>query len=245
LRDRSSVCNSPLMPRRSKAPSTSPRLAVAYLRASTDDQHLGPEAQRTALTAWAAREGVTIVAWHTDAGVSGGAPIADRPALLAALAALRAHGAGVLAVAKRDRLARDVMAAAMLDRMVLDAGARIVSAAGEGTEGDDPAAVLMRRMVDAFAEYERALIAARTRAALAVKRERGEATSHAPYGYRAEGGMLVPHAPEQAVLVLVRKAREEGFTVREITAQLEAKGVVSRRGKPLAVSAVGELVRHA
>jgi DNA invertase Pin-like site-specific DNA recombinase len=229
------------MPRRSKAPSTSPRLAVAYLRASTDDQHLAPEAQRAALTAWAVREGVTIAAWHTDAGVSGGAPIADRPALLAALADLRAHGAGVLAVAKRDRLARDVMAAAMIDRMALDAGARIVSAAGEGTEGDDPAAVLMRRMVDAFAEYERALIAARTRAALAVKRARGEATSHAPYGYRAEGGMLVRDAGEQAVIARVRQARAEGLALRVIADALRAEGIVNRAGRPFAVSSLCEM----
>lgn len=236
------------MTRRTKhSPSAAdPRRAVAYLRVSTDRQDLGPEAQRAAITAWATREGVTIAAWHEDRG-SGAAAIADRPALLAALADLRTCTAGVLAVAKRDRLARDVMAAAMIDRLTLDAGARVVSAAGEGTDGTDPAAMLLTRMIDAFAEYERAVIASRTRAALGVKRARGEATSHAPYGYRtAEDGRLVPSATEQAVIALVRKARGEGFTVREITAQLEAKGVVSRRGKPLAVAAVGELVvRHA
>ena len=40
------------------------------------------------------------------------------------------------------------------------------------------------RMVDAFAEYERAIIRARTRAALAVKRGRGERTGEVPYGFR-------------------------------------------------------------
>lgn len=52
----------------------------------------------------------------------------------------------------------------------------------------------------------------------------------APYGYRVDAtGRLVPHATEQAVIALVRKARGDGFTVREITAQLEAAGLVSRR----------------
>lgn len=230
--------------RRRTAPTASPRTAVAYLRVSTDEQHLGPEAQRAAITAWATREGVSVVAWCCDAGVSGAAAIADRPELLAALAALREHGAGVLAVAKRDRLARDVMAAAMIDRMVVDAGARVVSAAGEGTDSDDPSAVLMRRMVDAFAEYERALIAARTRAALAVKRSRGEATSHAPFGFRAVDGVLVADEAEQAVIAQVRAARARGMTVRAIAAELEAAGIVSRKGRPLAVSAVGELVAN-
>lgn len=230
--------------RRRTAPTASPRTAVAYLRVSTDEQHLGPDAQRAAITAWAAREGVSVVAWCCDAGVSGAAAIADRPELLAALAALREHGAGVLAVAKRDRLARDVMAAAMIDRMVVDAGARVVSAAGEGTDSDDPSAVLMRRMVDAFAEYERALIAARTRAALAVKRSRGEATSHAPFGFRAVDGVLVADEAEQAVIAQVRAARARGMTVRAICDELRAAGIVSRKGKPLAVSAVGELVAN-
>ena len=230
--------------RRRNAPTASPRLAVAYLRVSTDEQHLGPDAQRAAITAWATREGVSVVAWCCDAGVSGAAAIADRPELLAALAALREHGAGVLAVAKRDRLARDVMAAAMIDRMVVDAGARVVSAAGEGTDSDDPSSMLMRRMVDAFAEYERALIAARTRAALAVKRSRGEATSHAPFGFRAVDGVLVADEAEQAVIAQVRVARARGMTVRAICDELRAAGIVSRKGKPLAVSAVGELVAN-
>ncbi len=38
--------------------SGSPLVAVAYIRVSKDDQKLGPEAQRAAVEAWAAREGV-------------------------------------------------------------------------------------------------------------------------------------------------------------------------------------------
>src|SRR5215831_17616573 len=86
-------------------------LAVAYSRVSTEDQNLGPEAQRAAIEAWAARHGVAVVSWHHDHGVSGATPAAERPALLEALAAVRAHGAGVLVALKRDRIARDVAVA--------------------------------------------------------------------------------------------------------------------------------------
>lgn len=235
------------MARHKQATTTNKALAVGYLRVSTDEQHLGPAAQRAAIEQWATREGVVVVAWHTDAGVSGGAPVADRPALLEALEALRAHGAGVFVVAKRDRLARDVIAAAMLERMVADCGARIVSAAGEGTEGDDPAAMLMRRMVDAFAEYERALIAARTRAALAAKRAVGERTGTCPYGYTADAsGRLIADPAEQSVIARVREARARGVTLREIADELRAAGITTRKGKPFAVSSVGDLaVAHA
>ena len=113
--------------------------------------------------------------------LSGGLPLAKRTTLLDALAAL-ARG-DVLLVAKRDRLSRgDMMTTAMIEAAVKRAGARIVSAAGEGTESDDPASVLMRRIVDAFGEYERLLIKARTRAALKAKKARGERYGQVPYG---------------------------------------------------------------
>lgn len=227
-----------------RRPSTNPLRAVAYLRVSTDRQELGPEAQRAAIVAWAAREGVEVVAWHLDAGVSGGAPIADRPELVAALASLTVHSAGALVVAKRDRLARDVMNAAMLERMAADAGARIVSAAGEGTDSADPSAVLLRTMVDAFAQYERAMIAARTRAALAAKRARGERNGNVPYGFTADAaGRLEPHATEQATIARVRELRAAGVTFTAIVEQLRAEGVTSRAGRPLVFSAVHALAQ--
>src|SRR5881392_2187057 len=89
--------------------------AVAYLRVSTEEQSLGPEAQRDAITRWAAHERVRVIAWHTDSGVSGAADPESRPALLAALASLAEHRAGLLVAAKRDRLGRDVVATALLE----------------------------------------------------------------------------------------------------------------------------------
>lgn len=83
-----------------------------------------------------------------------------------------------------------------------------------------------------------------TRAALAAKRSRGVPTSHAPYGYRSEDGVLVKDDAEQAVIACVRELREEGLTLHAITAQLKANGVVSRGKKPLAISAVHKMLRR-
>src|SRR6185295_17243123 len=175
-------------------------VAVAYIRVSTEDQNLGPDAQRASVAAWAARQGVRVAAWFTDKGVSGGKPVEDRPALLAALQALRTHRAGRLVAAKRDRIARDVVVAATVERLAQDAGARVLTADGVSTE-DTPEGMLMRNLMDAFASYERAVIRSRTRAALAVKRGRGERLGgDAPIGYRVEGPRLVPSEPEQAIL---------------------------------------------
>src|SRR5580658_6335135 len=166
--------------------SGSPLVAVAYIRVSKDEQKLGPEAQRASVEAWAAREGVRLASWHVDAGVCSVTAIDERPALVAALASLREHGAGVLVVAKRDRIARDVVLTAGVERAAASAGAVVVSAAGEGN-GTAPADAFMRTVIDGAAAYERALIRARTTAALAVIRARGQKTGGGvPYGFRLE-----------------------------------------------------------
>jgi DNA invertase Pin-like site-specific DNA recombinase len=159
--------------------------AFAYLRVSTDKQAesgLGLDAQRAGVTVCAARLGLPLVAVLTDAGTSGSLAIEDRPVLLDAVALLKRGD--VLIVAKRDRLGRDVIAVAMIERLVTKRGARVVSAAGEGTDSDDPSGLLMRRLIDSFSEYERLIIGARTRSALAAKRRRGERISgFLPFGY--------------------------------------------------------------
>lgn len=221
------------------------RVAVAYLRVSTEDQTLGPEAQRATIEAWSAREGVAVASWHLDAGVSGATPLEERPALCAALADLRARRAAVLVVAKRDRIARDVVVAAMTERAAAKAGARVVSADGTGN-GDTPADAFMRTILDGAAAYERALIRARTKSALAVKRARGEKLGGiAPYGFRAESGKLVPVEDEQRVLSTIRDLRARGLTLRDVVSELEQRGVRSRAGKPFALTQVHRMLVRA
>ena len=204
-------------------------LAVGYVRVSTDDQALGPEAQRAALAKWAKGNGAILVSIHEDLGISGAAPISDRPGLLSALDVLADGAASVLVVAKRDRLARDPIVSAMAEATAERAGGRIVSAAGEGN-GDDPTAILMRRIVDAFAEHERLLIRARTRAALAVKAARGERTGGVPLGstVAADGVHLEADPTEAAAVATIRELRTAGRSIRAIAAELNDRKIPAR-----------------
>ena len=214
--------------------------AIGYIRVSTEDQHLGPEAQLAGLEAWCARSGAELLAVYKDEGVSGAVDHDEREGFVSALAAVIEHRAGVFLVAKRDRLARDVSVAAMAEAAVRKAGARVVSVAGEGTETEDPndpGGFLMRGIVDLFAAYERTLIRARTRAALAVKRHRGEALGgNAPFGYRIElpadpklPKMLRPDDAEQPTLTLILQLHgTDGLSLRQIAARLNAEQVPCR-----------------
>ncbi len=229
------------MPRRIHR-STNSR-AIGYIRVSTDEQALGPEAQREALRRWCATNGAELVATFEDLGVSGGLELDKRPGLLRALDALKANSATVLLVAKRDRLARDVLVAAMVNRLAEKAGAQILSADGTGN-GDGPEALLMRNIVNAFAEYERALIRARTRAALAVKCGKGERTGAVPFGYRlaADGLHLEPLAAEQNIITAIRRLRSDGLSIRGIAHRLNLDGIAARgsRWHPTSVARVLE-----
>jgi DNA invertase Pin-like site-specific DNA recombinase len=228
--------------------------AIVYLRVSTDEQAesgLGLEAQLAACRSFAARMGWEIVLILEDT-MSGGLKLEKRTVLLDAIAALKRGD--VLLTAKRDRLSRgDMMTTAMIEASVERRKARIVSAAGEGTEADDPANVLMRRMIDAFAEYERLIIKSRTRAALAAKKARGERTGQVGYGHRLTGdgppakrsGLptgLEPVPTEAEALDLVNELRGDGATLRAIAATLNERGIPTKSGRPWHFGTVRRIV---
>ena len=216
--------------------------AIGYLRVSTDEQAesgAGLAAQRDALERHCERLGWSLEEVHEDDGVSGKAKLHKR---LGLMDAINAVGKGdVLLIAKRDRLARDMMSSIMLEQMVTKKGGRIVSVAGEGTDDDDPTSVLMRRMVDAFAEYERLVIAARTRAALQAKKRRGLRTGRVPYGkvlvqksiIRSKSGrpaQLTDNQEQLKVVVKVQRLKADGKSLRAIAGQLTDEGIPTATG---------------
>lgn len=216
-----------MTPRR-RTPNTDPSLAVGYIRVSTEDQHLGPEAQEAAIRSWATQHGVQLVSVHIDKGVSGATPADQRDGFMAALADLEQHGAGHLAVAKFDRVARDLFVHAVAERLVQRAGAVITPADGVGA-GTGPEAGLLRGILQLLAGYERALIRARTSAALQAKRRRGERAGEIPLGYADQGdGKLVPNQAEQEAIQLAQLLHRDGQTLRAIAEALEAKGYTPR-----------------
>jgi DNA invertase Pin-like site-specific DNA recombinase len=218
-----------------------PQLAIAYVRASTIEQRLSPEAQRASLDAWSKQAGVRIAAVHEDLGVSGGAPLDARPGLVRALVDLGQQRAGFLVVAARSRPARDVGVALAIERAVTRLGARIVSADGTGN-GDSAADQFMRTLLDGAAQYERALIAGRTKAALAAKRANGFQAGRVPFGYSAApDGRLLACEAEEVIVRDVGRLRAAGLSLRAVTATCAHRGYRSRAGTPLGLTQVARL----
>lgn len=156
-------------PRRTAAPST---VAVAYVRVSTVDQAehgAGLDAQRSAVRAAAEARGLTLLAIHEDTG-SGART--DRPGLAAAMSDLTERRAGVLLVAKQDRLTRSLFHLAdLLDRSAREGWALV--ALDTGTDTGTPNGRMVAGITGVIAEWERHRIGERTREALAERRAAG------------------------------------------------------------------------
>jgi DNA invertase Pin-like site-specific DNA recombinase len=225
--------------------------AIVYTRVSTDEQNqsgLGLDDQVHKCREWAKKHRAELVGPFTDdEGISGALSLDKRPALLEAIANLKRGD--VLLVAKRDRLGRgDPFLLGMIEASAKRKGARVVSAAGEGTDGDSPADVLMRRIIDAFGEYERLIIKARTSAALQAKIRRGQRVGTLRFGYDLgpDGKTLIANANEQAVLLLIREFQEAGCGPFEIAGELNRRGLTSKRGGQWSHQAVARILsrRH-
>src|ERR1700681_3944945 len=140
---------------------------IAYIRVSTSEQGrsgLGIEAQRETLHHFAEAEGFEVTREFVEVETGKGADALDRrPQLKAALAAARKHRCHI-AVAKLDRLSRDVhfisgLMAQRIPFFVAELGSDV-----------DP---FVLHLFAALAEKERALISTRTRQALAAAKVRG------------------------------------------------------------------------
>jgi len=212
---------------------------AAYLRVSTDrqaEEGLGLEVQEHAIRAWAHNRGDRVVLWCRDEGLSGSNGLDAREGLADALNACKAGQVVGLVVYRLDRLARDLVLQEQLLADVRRMGADVFSTSSAEAsyltdDPDDPSRKLIRQVLGAVNEYERAMISLRLRSGRRRKHDTGGyAYGSPPYGYRAQGRQLVEHVEEQTALRRMHELRSEGRSYRDIAAILQAEGHRAKRG---------------
>jgi DNA invertase Pin-like site-specific DNA recombinase len=206
------------------------RSVIAYIRVSTYKQGksgLGIEAQRAAIARFVEAEGLELLAEHVEVETGKGVDALDRrPVLREALAQARKAKAAVV-VAKLDRLSRDV---AFIANLMAQRVPFIVSELGADA---DP---FMLHIYAALAQKERAMIAERTRLALAQKKAHGAALGNRTNlaDAQAKGAGANREAADAFaanVLPVVREMQAAGITtVRAIAEVLNARGIRTARG---------------
>ena len=217
---------------------------IGYVRVSTAKQGhsgLGIEAQREALERFAASEGFQILRVFVEVETGKGSDALDRrPQLAAALSEARRQRCSV-AVAKLDRLSRDVhfISGLMAHRVPF-----VVAELGPDV---DP---FILHLFAALAQKERAMISARTKAALAAAKARGVTlgSPELPKARKNAVTTIKALADQHAanVVPIIREIRRAGATsLHQIAEALNARGITTPRGGQWYASSVRNVLERA
>ena len=221
-----------------------PKRFIGYVRVSTAKQGhsgLGIEAQKEALERFAASECFQLLRVFVEVETGKGSDALDRrPQLAAALSEARRQRCSV-AVAKLDRLSRDVhfISGLMAHRVPF-----VVAELGPDV---DP---FILHLFAALAQKERAMISARTKAALAAAKARGVTlgSPELPKARKNAVTTIKALADQHAanVVPIIREIRRAGATsLHQIADALNARGITTPRGGQWYASSVRNVLERA
>jgi len=205
--------------------------AIGYCRVSTEDQvrhGISLDAQKAKIKAWAEVNDADLFAVHVDEGISGHRT-SNRPGLQAAVAdACREKAA--LVVLSLSRLARNTKEALELSERLDKYGADLVSLS-EKIDTSSASGKMIFRLLSVLAEFERDLVAERTKSAMAYARKQMRCIGNIPFGYDEVDGMLIENEAEQNTLLLMNALRSNNLSFRKIGKELEDRGIRTKTGK--------------
>ena len=211
--------------------------AVAYLRTSSAT-NAGPDKdsdkrQRAAIAAYAKAAGVEIVETYYDEAVSGADMIETRPGFRSMLERLLSNGVRTIIVETANRFARDLIVQEIGYAMLKERGIELIAADKPDAFLDDtPTAVLIRQVLGAVSQFEKAMLVSKLRGA----RDRKRAT-----GVKVEGRKSHAELRPEAV-ALARQLRRKQLSLREIAAELFAAGHATKHGKTFSSSAIASML---
>ncbi len=214
--------------------------AIGYVRCSTQEQvdsGLGLEAQETRIKAYCAMRNLGLVQIITDAGVSGGKPLASRQGGKQLLMAISKKKTKAVVMLKLDRMFRNagdcLTTIEAWDKSGL--ALHVVDLGGNAIDTTSAAGRFMLVVLAGAAEMERNLISERTKSAMAIKRANGQRVGAVPFGYDLadDGVTLVGIESEQSIVGDMQAMRDKGFTLQRIANTLTDRGILTKAGNTI------------
>ena len=220
--------------------------AIGYVRVSTQEQAdsgLSLQDQETRIRAYCQAKGWDLVEVLVDAGASGANT--NRPGLRQVLAMVRHREVDVICVLKLDRLTRSVKDLGLL----LEEFEHHQVAFSSVTDNFDTTTAngrLVMNVLASVAQWERDIIAERTRDALAVKKASLRRTGEIPFGFKLDddGDRLLPDVDQLQTVDRITDRRRQGATLRAIADELNLLRVTSAKGGRWAAKTVRSILRN-
>jgi DNA invertase Pin-like site-specific DNA recombinase len=216
--------------------------AISYLRTSSA-ANVGADKdsdrrQREAIQAFAKRAGYELVDEFYDAAVSGADAIDARPGFAAMLERIEGNGVRTIIVETASRFARDLMVQEVGHAKLRERGIDLIAADNPGSFIDDtPTAKLVRQVLGAISEFDKAMTVAKLRGA----RERKRREAGKCEGRKSHAELR----PELVALVRqLRRRRPKGGqrSLREIAAELAISGHLNERGRPFSAASINSML---
>ena len=216
-------------------PTPDTRWCAVYTRKSTSiglDQDFNTlDAQREACERYVegqAHDGWKLIPEHYDDGGFTGANM-ERPAFQRLLADIEAGKIDIVVVYKVDRLSRSLLDFARVMGRFNQAGAAFVSVTQNFSTADAMGRLTLN-MLMSFAEFEREMIAERTRDKIAASRRKGKWTGGpVPLGYDVVDKRLVINELEAVVVRELFDLYEQHRSALTVAHQLNALGRTTKR----------------
>jgi site-specific DNA recombinase len=198
--------------------------AFGYLRVSSDGQVEGDgfPRQRAAIDKYAAANGIEIVRFFEERGVSGTTDSDDRPAFQEMLVALLSNGTRTVLIERLDRIARDIVVQETILKELNRKGFELISVAEPDLCSTDPYRSAMRQMLGVFAELDRRTIVIKLRAARNRKKlANGKCEGRKPFGHYEDEAAL-----RERIVSLYRSVGKYD----QVAKTLNAEGLKTRSG---------------
>lgn len=212
--------------------------AIGYTRCSTQEQSdsgLGLGAQAERIRAYCRMKNLELVDVVTDAGISGGKPLATREGGQRLLSVIQSRQAEAVVMLKLDRMFRNAGDCLTTVEKWERSGValHVVDLGGNAIDTTSAAGRFMLVVLAGAAEMERNLTRERTRSAMAVKKANGQRVGTVPYGCNlaSDGVALVENPAEQAVIADIVAMRQAGRSFQKIADTLTDRRIPTKTGK--------------
>lgn len=215
--------------------------AVAYMRTSSA-ANVGADKdsetrQRAAIDAFAKHVGYEIAEtdYFYDAAVSGADDIDSRPGFAAMLMRIESNGVRCIIVETANRFARDLMVQEVGFARLSAQGITLIAADSPNAFLDDgPTSTLIRQILGAVAQFEKASVVAKLRAARIRKKDKT--------GKCGGRKSLAELRPDHVRMARKLGSLELNHSLGEISRLMAAQGMKTPMGKPYARSAIKSML---